>query len=131
MEEPAKEWQQRNYPRVKESCRVKYHVIEEAERTPEKQNGVAVNISGGGMCFSADRELRQGTMVALEITLNRLPTPVLSLARVVWCEEAAAAGKFDVGVEFWWIGWADQEAQNQMLKYINKKLEQLGGEGRG
>jgi len=85
-----------------------------------------MNISGGGMRFSADVEFETGAMVALEMSLGELPTPVVSLARVVWCERAEEEGKFDIGVEFWWIGWADEEAQGQMLKYINQKLGQLG-----
>ena len=88
--------------------------------------GVAVNISGGGMCFSADREIPPGSMVALEMSLSELPTPVVSLGKVVWCDRGEEEGKYDVGVEFWWIGWADAEAQGQMLKYINQKLGQLG-----
>jgi c-di-GMP-binding flagellar brake protein YcgR len=131
MSETDQEWRDRKYPRVKESCDLKYHVIEDAvgER-PDAQGGVSVNISGGGMCFSSGEALKPGSMVALEMSLSHLPTPVVSLGRVVWCEESEdRVGRFDVGVEFWWIGWADQEAQNQMLQFVRKKLEELGVDG--
>jgi len=117
---------QRKYPRVKEACEVKYRVIEDPVMQPERQGGVALNISGGGMCFSVEQELELGSMLAIELTLPELPTPVVSLARVVWCDLGDGAAKFDVGVEFWWIGWADTEAQGHMLRYINEKLDELG-----
>jgi len=126
MAEQDEEMRRRKYPRVKESCRIKYRLVNDPVLQPEDQGGVAVNISGGGMRFSADEEFQPGAMIALEMSLGELPTPVVSLARVVWCERGEAEGTFDVGVEFWWIGWADAEAQGQMLKYINQKLGQLG-----
>ena len=126
MTDEDEELRRRKYPRVNEACNVKYHVVEDAAVPARNQGGVAVNISGGGMCFSADGPLEPGSMVALEMTLSDLPTPVVSLGRVVWSEPSEEAGKFDVGVEFWWIGWADEEAQNRMLGYINQKLGELG-----
>ena len=126
MGEQDEEVRRRKYPRAKESCQVKYRLVNDPVLQPEEQGGVAMNISGGGMRFSADVEFETGAMVALEMSLAELPTPVVSLARVVWCERAEEEGKFDIGVEFWWIGWADEEAQGQMLKYINQKLGQLG-----
>ena len=66
----------------------------------------------------------------LEMSLSQSPTPVVSLGRVVWCE-AGAGGKFDVGIEFWWIGWADEEAQRHMLGYIGQKLKEMGQDKTG
>jgi len=126
MAEQETDLRRRKYPRVKESCHVKYRVIEEPVMRPEEQGGVAVNISGGGMCFTATQDLASGTMLALEMKLPELPTPVVALAHVVWCDLAGTPGAFDVGVEFWWIGWADEEVQDQMLKYIHQKLDELG-----
>jgi Tfp pilus assembly protein PilZ len=120
------ELRRRKYPRVRESCNVKFRVVDDPVLQPEDQGGVAVNISGGGMCFQSERELQPGAMVAVQMTLTQLPTPVVSLGKVVWCEPGQAGSNFDIGVEFWWIGWADQEAQSQMLHYVNEKLEELG-----
>jgi PilZ domain len=131
MSETNGDLRDRKYPRVKESCDLKYHIIEEAggERA-EGQGGVSVNISGGGMCFLSNDPITPGSMVALEMSLSHLPTPVVSLGRVVWCEESEARrDRFDVGIEFWWIGWADEEAQGQMLQYIQLKLKELGIDG--
>lgn len=126
MSEQATDLRRRKYPRVKESCGVRYRVIEESAVQGESRSGMARNISGGGMCFSADRPFKPGVMVALEMSLSELPAPVVSLGRVVWCERADKAGRYDVGVEFWWIGWADEEAQGRMLKYVHEKLDELG-----
>ncbi len=130
MGNQEKELRERKYPRVKESCQVTYRVIEEGIAQAEERGAMAVNISGGGMCFSADRQLQPGSLVALEMSLSQLPTPVLSLGRVAWCE-VGAGGKFDVGVEFWWIGWADEEAQRHMLGYIGQKLKEMGQDKTG
>jgi len=130
MADQDKELRERKYPRVKESCNVKYHVVQNTAMSPLQERGVAVNISGGGMCFASDEPLKPGETIAMEMTLAHLPTPVVSLGKVVWCEPSDEAEKFDIGVEFWWIGWADAEAQEKMLGYINQKLGELGiGEG--
>jgi c-di-GMP-binding flagellar brake protein YcgR len=129
MSEEAREERDRKYPRVKESCRVKYRIVEDPVLQPEERGGVAVNISGGGMCFASDHEIPAGAMLAMELSLEELPTPVVSLGRVVWCDRADTEGRYDVGVEFWWIGWADSEAQTRMLEYVSRKLDQLGIDG--
>ncbi len=126
MSEQATDLRRRKYPRVKESCGVRYRVIEEPAAQGESRNGMARNISGGGMCFSADRPFKPGIMIALEMSLSELPAPVVSLGRVVWCERVEKSDRYDVGVEFWWIGWADEEAQGRMLKYVHEKLDELG-----
>jgi len=119
------ELRERKYPRVKESCRVAYRVVKDRAQMAS-QEGLAVNISGGGMCFSSDEAVEPGSMITVQMSLEQLATPVVSLGRVVWCEPAKEGDTFDVGVEFWWIGWADVEAQGRMLKYINQRLDELG-----
>ncbi len=129
MPEQDEDVRRRKYPRVKESCNVKYHVVQGPAEQLKEQGAAAVNIGGGGMCFSADQQIEPGAMIAMEMTLSELPTPVVSLGRVVWCEQTEGPDQFDVGVEFWWVGWADQEAQAQMLKYIKQKVDELGISG--
>ena len=126
MAEPNDELRQRKYPRVKERCQVKYRVVPETALEPEDGGGVAVNISGGGMCLSTDEPVKPGSMIAVEMSLADLPTPVISLGRVVWCERVEAGTGYEIGVEFWWIGWADEEAQRRMLEYVRGKLDKIG-----
>lgn len=132
MSESEKEQRRREYPRVKESCEVSFRVVDDAAGRPEDEGAKAVNISGGGMCFRSHRMLTPGSMVALRMALEGLPSPVVALARVVWCEQQPDSDdQYDVGVEFWWIGWAEAESQKAMLTYINGKLKDLGVDASG
>jgi c-di-GMP-binding flagellar brake protein YcgR len=126
MSEHNGEQRERRYPRVKESCKIKYRLVEDDAEAGVEQGAMAVNISGGGMRFTADEAFKPGAMVALDLSLSHLPNPVVALARVVWCEASEKPGQYEVGVEFWWVGWSDTEAQAKMLGYINKKLEEMG-----
>jgi hypothetical protein len=112
----------RKYPRVSEDCEVNCELIDDDVR-PEGQDGVALNISGGGMCFSTLGPLPVGAMVALQVNLPQLPSRVVALAKVCWSRPQADTGKFDNGVEFWWIGWRDEQAQDAMLDYVKGKLD--------
>ena len=40
----------------------------------------------------------------------------------VWCVEQGG-GKYELGMEFWWIGWGDDGAQQAVSGYIKKALE--------
>ena len=67
------------------------------------------NISGGGICFTNAVAVPKGKMLALEMELPGFPTSVISMGKVIWCRESQdGRGLFDVGVEFWWVGWARQ-----------------------
>ncbi len=112
----------RKYPRVSDDCEVTYTLIED-EHEPVSRNTLAMNISGGGMCFTAREPLPIGEMIALRVNLALLADKVVALARVVWVEPNEAMGQYDIGVEFWWIGWNDSQAQGAMLDYVSKKLE--------
>lgn len=85
-----------------------------------QQRGVMQNISGGGVCFRSDSDPGVGQMVALSLELPGLPTSILSLGRTVWTKPAG--GAYDVGVEFWWIGWKDEDAQQKIRAFIAEKL---------
>lgn len=115
----------RQYPRVSEDCEVSYTLVEE-EPEPQGQDGLGVNISGGGMCFSSIEPLPVGGMIALQVNLPQLPNPIVALAKVSWCRMRDDASRYDNGVEFWWIGWRDVEAQEAMLDYVKAKLKRAG-----
>jgi hypothetical protein len=113
--------EQRKFPRVSESCDVKYQIVEDDTVQHNGQEGSAVNISGGGVCFESDTELPKGSMMVMEIELPQFPSAVVALGKVAWCKDIPG-DKYEVGVEFWWIGWREQDAQAAMLDYINQKL---------
>lgn len=78
------------------------------------------NISGGGLCFSSDAPPPVGGMLALKMRLVDVPTPVIALGRATWVESSIAG--YEVGVEFWWVGWQDEEAQAELRSLITHKL---------
>ncbi|HYC77257.1 MAG TPA: PilZ domain-containing protein [Planctomycetota bacterium] len=90
-----------------------------------KRKGVMQNISGGGVCFYAETDPGVGVMLALSLDLPGLPASVLSLGRTVWTKPSGAG--YEVGVEFWWIGWKDEDAQAQIRGFIADKLKAREG----
>ena len=112
----------RQYPRVSADCKVDYEVVQQEGRG-EMETGFAVNISGGGLCFTSQEQLPMGAMVALKVRMPQMPSPIVALARVMWTRPQQGSGLFENGVEFWWLGWGDSSAQDAMLDYVNEKLQ--------
>lgn len=122
MTEPTED-DARRFPRIGENCAVTYRVIKDEKFEAGAIDGSAVNISGGGICFGATEEMQSGAMVAIEIHLPNFPSTVVALGRVVWSKVNARTEQFDTGIEFWWIGWRELQAQEAMLDYVRGKLQ--------
>jgi hypothetical protein len=115
----------RVFPRVSASCEITWRVVDDAslgDTAPPSEGGFLQNISGGGLCFSTATPPPVGIMLALKLRLPELPTPVIALGRAAWVEEGAAG--FEVGVEFWWIGWQDEGVQAEIRNLITHKLSE-------
>jgi hypothetical protein len=113
----------RAFPRVSASCEITWRVIDDRSLTqtaPPSEGGFLQNISGGGLCFSTPTPPPTGVMLALRLKLAELPTPVIALGKASWVEEAGTG--YDVGVEFWWIGWQDEGVQAEIRNLIAHKL---------
>jgi hypothetical protein len=113
--------ERRRFPRLKRSCSLRYRHIEGESLPTEGQEALSVNISGGGISFQVPESVEPGVLLALELTLPEFDAPVVSLGRTVWCDPADDG--FQVGVEFWWIGWGDDGAQRAIADSIKKALE--------
>lgn len=129
MQEPQKQTpavgERRKFPRVDVTCDLKYRKVDLQDGVDDvgcDAPGVMSNISGGGICFVATESHEVGTMLALELALPGFPSRVISFGRVSWCE-ARSDSRFDVGVEFWWIGWSDVEAQKRIRHFITQALD--------
>ena len=85
-------------------------------------DSLTVNISGGGVAFEVSEPLEPGALLAIEMTLPDYDSAVVSLGRTVWCKDQGE-GKYELGMEFWWIGWGDDGAQKAVSGYIKKALE--------
>jgi hypothetical protein len=115
--------ERRAYPRVSAACDITWRVIDQGSidgTAAPADGGFLQNISGGGLCFTTPLPPEKGAMLALKMRLPDLPTPVIALGRAAWVEEAGAG--FDVGVEFWWIGWQDEGVQAEIRSMITHQL---------
>lgn len=106
----------RRFPRLHKDFQISYRVVDQEKFESDPIHALALNISGGGVCFEVTEDLQKGTLVALEIRSDDLSAPILALAKVVWCKPQKDA--YQIGAEFWWIGWRDNEAQTTIANYV-------------
>ena len=122
MSERSASPEKRRFPRLKDSCILRFRKVE-ADALPEDGiDALTVNISGGGICFNAPDSVEPGGLLAIELTLPDFNSAVVSFGRACWCEPRGD-GTFQVGMEFWWIGWGDDGAQRAISEYIKNTLE--------
>ncbi|RMF88198.1 MAG: PilZ domain-containing protein [Nitrospinota bacterium] len=113
-------FERRKFPRLSQEYHISYQTIAPEQFRDNPIASLAVNISGGGICFRAREALPKDTMIALEISSERFRSPILALARVVWCKSKKEA--YEIGAEFWWIGWQDNEAQTAIADYVAREV---------
>ena len=118
----------RKFPRLKEGWRLEYRVMDSAQFEHDPVSTLAVNISGGGVCLETKEEIEPGSMLAVDLHSPAFDSPVLALARAVWCKKKLFSDKYEVGAEFWWVGWRDSDAQSQIASYITQNMPE-GEEG--
>lgn len=109
-------FQRRKFPRLNKNYDISYKCIDETQFEDNPISSLAVNISGGGICFEAEEKVAKGSVVALEINSDNFKSAILALARVRWCKQRGDL--FEIGAEFCWVGWRDNEAQNHIADYI-------------
>jgi hypothetical protein len=114
--------EKRRFPRLREACAIRVRPIAGASLPGDGVEAMTVNISGGGLCYRSATRVEAGEFLAVELTLPEFTSPVVAMGRAVYCEEQAAG--FDVGVEFWWVGWGDDSAQRAIADYIKTELRQ-------
>ncbi len=114
--------EKRRFPRLKESCTLRYKRVETGSLAAEGTEALSVNVSGGGICFLVEEALEPGVLLAIELVLPDAEKGVVSLGRTVWCRPADE-GHFEVGLEFWWIGWGDDGAQRAITEHVQNALE--------
>jgi len=114
--------EKRRFPRLKNSCGIRYRKVEADALPEEGTDALTVNISGGGICFESEEAMEPGALLAIELTLPEFNSPVVSFGRTVWCEPTPD-DRYAVGLEFWWIGWGDDGAQKAISEYIKSTLD--------
>ncbi len=111
-------FKRRKFPRVSKEYSVSYSLVDQEQFDRNPVSSLAVNISGGGLCFTSGDPLDKGSMVALDIDADDLHSSILALAKVKWCKVLSDT-EFEIGAEFWWIGWRDNDAQNTVADFIS------------
>ena len=106
----------RRFPRLRKDLHITYRMVDQEKFDNDPISGLALNISGGVLCFEAAENLQKGTLVALDIRSDDFSAPILALAKVVWCKPRGAT--YQVGAEFWWVGWGDNQAQSTIANYV-------------
>jgi hypothetical protein len=115
--------EKRRFPRLKDTCRLRFRRVEADALPEEGTDALTVNISGGGICFESAEPVDPGSLLAIELTLPEFDSSVVSFGRACWCD-GTDDGKYQVGMEFWWIGWGDDGAQRAISEYIKNTLDQ-------
>lgn len=111
----------RKFPRVSEQWQLVYHVINSGQFQESPVASLARNISGDGISFTSREPLDTGAMVVLDMRSPDFDSPILALAKIVWCRSRDDGASHDLGAEFWWMGWKDSDAQPAITDYLRKK----------
>ena len=119
-------FRRRKFPRVDEQWEVEYHAISADQFQHSPVASLALNISGGGLCFNAQEPLAEGAMLSLEMNSPEFESPIMALAKVVWCKSRRGDEGHEVGAEFWWVGWKNSDAQSTITEYLSTKATEEG-----
>lgn len=115
--------ERREFPRLNQSVRMVVQPVDEAV-PGSALSALALNISGGGICFPSAHAFAPGSMLALEIDLEGFPAGVIAMAKVAWSEENDRSDEppYLVGAEFHWVGWDSNTAQESIASFLRNKL---------
>ncbi len=117
--------ERRRFPRLSESCLIRVRPLTGFTLPGEGVEAMTVNISGGGLCYHSDVPIDVGGFVAVELTLPDFPSPVLALARAAF--SGSSGPPYEIGLEFWWVGWGDDSAQRAIADFIKGELRTQDG----
>ena len=113
----------RRFPRIDQSWNLKFRQIEKQVIQDSPLSSLAINVSSGGVCFATRTAIPTDSMMALEIEAPELKMPIIAIARAVWCKKRRWDDMFELGCEFYWVGWKDDSAQKSLADYIKKQTE--------
>jgi hypothetical protein len=111
----------RKFPRIEPNWQLKYRKLEKHVDQGSPLSSLAINLSGGGVCFATRNEIAPDSLLALELESPELKMPIIAMARTVWCKKRHYDEMFDLGCEFYWVGWKDDSAQQSLADYIKSQ----------
>lgn len=100
--------ERRKFPRLNSRWQINFRVIGSDQFQHELIDQYTTNLSRGGICFTSDEVIEPNTMVAIELASDRFSSGLLGLAKVIRCKRARHG--YEIGAEFWWIGWQNDSA---------------------
>lgn len=119
--------ERRKFVRIKSSDEIKYKIVmnEALVDSLSKENviksGKSVDIGGGGICIETTEEVKEGTILAIEVKIKELPHPIFALGEVAWIKKIK--DKFSVGIKFIRV------AENDHYKVFNYVIDKIIKEG--
>ena len=108
----------RKFPRIDQNWHLKYRRLEQHVDQNSPLSSLAINVSGGGVCFTTKHEVPANALLALEIDSPDLEMPIIAMAKAVWSKKRRMDDMFDLGCEFYWVGWKDDSAQKSLADFI-------------
>jgi len=108
----------RKFPRIDQNWHLKYRTLEQHVDQNSPLSSLAINVSGGGVCFTTKHEVPTNALLALEIESPDLEMPIIAMAKAVWSKKRRLDDMFDLGCEFYWVGWKDDSAQKSLADFI-------------
>ncbi len=113
--------ERRRFLRIPDGVRVRYMVP--LDFSGIKWETETENIGAGGIRIKRDKEIKKGTIVAIELELlvsKEKEEIVRTMARVVWCEKIAGEDEYSVGLEF---VLHDKDVQGKIARFVNEHIE--------
>ena len=118
--------EKRKYARLNLGSKINFSLVEisESEIPSKRFRAVGKNIGVEGILFTADQELKTGTILNLEIFLPGRDDPVYIEGEVRWCREIKETkddkNAFDIGIKFLTV---DKEHVISLIKYVCGNLD--------
>lgn len=110
--------ERRKHPRVSGRFVVSYRILEESDNVDITQTK---NISMGGMLLTTNRELQEGTNLALEIRLPFDPNPIMLIAKVLQSTEITKNLIYDTRLMFLAVDEKHRKVIQETVNYYVKR----------
>ena len=110
--------EQRRFPRVTESCEVRYRV--KGDIVAAWVGSTTINISAGGMRIRSPEGMEPGASLELRMKLPGMPELEIH-GRVIW-RSLQASGVMEYGVEFAGVTLPQQAQIDRLVAFLRQRV---------
>lgn len=110
--------EKRRSPRVNKNFVVSYRIYGEADNIDISQTK---NVGEGGMLLTTNRAFDPGTILAIEIRLPFMPTPIRLLGKILESKEIARNLIYETRLLFTYMDDESKEFVKNTVNYFSKK----------